>query len=391
MHIDEVVDAIAKMDTNKITPEKAELLKNDFLPTDEEKELIKERKEAGSKLAPLDIFLDTLAGVERVRPRLTLIILMDTCGEALARIAPASMSVMVASNALMASTKLAKILEVILAFGNRMNSNRRGGAWGFKLSAFDRLIDTKTNDRKRTLMHFVCTTVQKTESEAAAFASELVDINAAAAVSLQDLKNQLAQAQRTIAQVATELEKDPENESMKAFQTEYEPMVAKAAVDLEEAVQIFQKALAYFAETTLTEPSAFFAVFVRLCKTYAEAEKDNVKWARQAAKEKEALEAAARKSALRSGVAIDGTGESTADGPDEHSETAPEGAVSPQRGHLRQVNDVQDGTLDALISEMKTTAFRRPEGHNKRETRRRMSMRRENNNNSYASARPWLK
>ena len=215
-----VVDAIAKMDTNKITPEKAELLKNDFLPTDEEKELIKERKEAGSKLAPLDIFLDTLAGVERVRPRLTLIILMDTCGEALARIAPASMSVMVASNALMASTKLAKILEVILAFGNRMNSNRRGGAWGFKLSAFDRLIDTKTNDRKRTLMHFVCSTVQKTELEAAAFASELVDINAAAAVSLQDLKNQLAQAQRTIAQVATELEKDPENESMKAFQTE---------------------------------------------------------------------------------------------------------------------------------------------------------------------------
>ena len=72
-------------------------------------------------------------------------------------------------------------------------------------------------------------------------------------------------------------------------------------------------------------------------QTYAEAEKDNVKWARQAAKEKEALEAAARKSAPRSGVAIDGTGESTADGPDEHSETAPEGAVSPQRGHLRQV------------------------------------------------------
>ena len=39
----------------------------------------------------------------------------------------------------MSSTKFRTLLEVILAFGNYMNSQRRGGAYGFKLSVFERV------------------------------------------------------------------------------------------------------------------------------------------------------------------------------------------------------------------------------------------------------------
>lgn len=33
-----------------------------------------------------------------------------------------------------------KVLEVILAFGNYMNSGKRGGVYGFKLSSLDSVV-----------------------------------------------------------------------------------------------------------------------------------------------------------------------------------------------------------------------------------------------------------
>lgn len=50
---------------------------------------------------------------------------------------------------------LRKLLEIILAFGNYMNSAKRGSAYGFKLQTFERLLDTKSSDRKQTLLHYI--------------------------------------------------------------------------------------------------------------------------------------------------------------------------------------------------------------------------------------------
>ena len=65
---DAVIDAIERMDVDKIPPEKAELLRNDFLPTDEELKAIKERTDNGQKIAPLDSLLLKLSGVSDSLP-----------------------------------------------------------------------------------------------------------------------------------------------------------------------------------------------------------------------------------------------------------------------------------------------------------------------------------
>ena len=42
-----------------------------------------------------------------------------------------------ASKSVVSSGHFKKVLEIILAFGNYMNSSRRGGAFGFKLQSLD--------------------------------------------------------------------------------------------------------------------------------------------------------------------------------------------------------------------------------------------------------------
>ncbi|WAQ94526.1 FMNL3-like protein [Mya arenaria] len=62
---------------------------------------------------------------------------------------------------------------IILAFGNYMNSAKRGAVYGFKLQSLDMLMDTKTADKKLTLMHFLVDTVQLRFSDILNFESEL--------------------------------------------------------------------------------------------------------------------------------------------------------------------------------------------------------------------------
>lgn len=54
-----MVDAITAMDAETISAEKAELLRNEFMPTPEEVELINERVESGYEFSHL-VFLDSV-------------------------------------------------------------------------------------------------------------------------------------------------------------------------------------------------------------------------------------------------------------------------------------------------------------------------------------------
>jgi len=55
-----------------------------------------------------------------------------------------------------------------------------GGAWGFKLNVFDRLLDTKSTDRKRNLMNFVAQAIAQKDASATSFKDELIDLDVAA-------------------------------------------------------------------------------------------------------------------------------------------------------------------------------------------------------------------
>lgn len=392
LEADAVIDAIERMDVDKIPPEKAELLRNDFLPTDEELKAIKERTDTGQKIAPLDSLLLKLSGVKRVKAKLTILMNMENAMDTLKSVSPAADAVTVASQSLMQSTNLRRLFEVILAYGNLMNSGRRGGAYGFKLSVFDRLLDMKSLDKTRNLMHFVVATVAEKMPEVSNFREDIIDLNKAAQVSLQALRGELSQATATVNAMKQEIANGSDVEKLKAILAELEPLAEVAQKDVTEAAAMFGKVTKFYCEPHSSEPTSFFATFVRLKNSYSKAEKEN---AARKRKEQALLAKEAEKKTVRQvmntdlesntdGFADDGFGDSTPGSPNEKD-----------KGGLSRVTQVEDGTLDLLINEMKSTAFRRPEGLHKRETRRRMSMRQATrappDGGAYANARPWLK
>lgn len=85
-----------------------------------------------------------------------------------------------ASNSVKNSRKLRSVLEIILAFGNYLNSSKRGPAYGFKLQSLDTLLDTKSTDKRMCLLHYIAATVRQKFPELLNFDSDLSYIEKAA-------------------------------------------------------------------------------------------------------------------------------------------------------------------------------------------------------------------
>ncbi|CAF5192890.1 unnamed protein product, partial [Rotaria magnacalcarata] len=62
---------------------------------------------------------------------------------------------------------------IVLAFGNYMNSSKRGPAYGFKLASLEILSDTRTHDKRLTLLHYIVQTVEERFSDVSQFDMEL--------------------------------------------------------------------------------------------------------------------------------------------------------------------------------------------------------------------------
>lgn len=104
------------------------------------------------------------------------------------------------------------VLQIILALGNYMNSSKRGAVYGFKLQSLDlvkkkkkrnrifrrfksshyffyticlflfsQLLDTKSTDRKLTLLHYIANVVKEKYTQVSLFYNELHYVEKAAA------------------------------------------------------------------------------------------------------------------------------------------------------------------------------------------------------------------
>lgn len=71
-------------------------------------------------------------------------------------------AVLKASEEVLKSKKLRKMLELVLAFGNYMNRGQRGNAVGFKIGSLGKIHDTKSSVEKRTtLLHYLVDIVER--------------------------------------------------------------------------------------------------------------------------------------------------------------------------------------------------------------------------------------
>ena len=138
MDYEDLRQTIFSSDLSLLAAEHAELLLN-YVPDDEEVVALEKHKHQKERFAEAERFMFEMLSVDRYEQRLRVMGYMGNFDELVLTVVPQIESVISASECLINSSSFRKLLEIILAFGNYMNSAKRGAAYGFKLATFDRV------------------------------------------------------------------------------------------------------------------------------------------------------------------------------------------------------------------------------------------------------------
>ncbi|KAK1903273.1 Formin-like protein 3 [Dissostichus eleginoides] len=275
---EEISKAIQIFDLRTLPVDYVECLMR-FQPTEHEVKVMrqfeKERKPLES-LTGEDRFMMQFSKIERLMNKMTIMAFIGNFSESIQMLTPQIHAVIAASVSIKSSQKLKKILEIILALGNYMNSSKRGAVYGFKLQSLDLLLDTKSTDRKLTLLHYIANVVKEKYSQVALFYNELHYVEKAAAVSLDNVLMDVRELQRGMELTKREYSMHGHNTMLKDFITHNENKLKKLQEDAKIAQDAFDEAVKFFGENSkTTPPSVFFPVFVRFIRAYRQAEEDN--------------------------------------------------------------------------------------------------------------------
>ncbi|KAG7257480.1 hypothetical protein CRUP_010341, partial [Coryphaenoides rupestris] len=228
-----------------------------FLPTEGEVKLMrqfeKERKPLES-LTDEDRFMVQFSKIERLMQKMTIMAFIGNFTESVQMLTPQLHAVIAASVSIKSSQKLKKILEIILALGNYMNSGKRGAVYGFKLQ----------------------NVVKEKYQQVSLFYNELHYVEKAAAVSLDNVLLDVRELQRGMELTRREYSMHGHNTMLKDFIAHSEAKLKDLQDDAKVAKDAFDEVVKFFGENgKTTPPSVFFPVFVRFVKAYRQTEEDN--------------------------------------------------------------------------------------------------------------------
>ncbi|XP_026638238.1 formin-like protein 3 isoform X4 [Microtus pennsylvanicus] len=274
---EEICRAIHTFDLQTLPVDFVECLMR-FLPTEAEVKLLRQyerERQPLEELAAEDRFMLLFSKVERLTQRMAGMAFLGNFQDNLQMLTPQLNAIIAASASVKSSQKLKQMLEIILALGNYMNSSKRGAVYGFKLQSLDLLLDTKSTDRKMTLLHFIALTVKEKYPDLATFWHELHFVEKAAAVSLENVLLDVKELGRGMELIRRECSIH-DNSVLRNFLSTNEGRLDKLQRDAKTAEEAYNAVVRYFGESPkTTPPSVFFPVFVRFIRSYKEAEQEN--------------------------------------------------------------------------------------------------------------------
>ncbi|XP_051516933.1 formin-like protein 3 isoform X2 [Myxocyprinus asiaticus] len=274
---EEICKAIQTFDLKALPVDFVECLMR-FLPTEAESKLLRQyerERRPLDQLAEEDRFMLLFSKIERLTQRMNIITFVGNFSDNVNMMTPQLNAIIAASASVKSSPKLKKILEIILALGNYMNSSKRGSVYGFKLQSLDLLLETKSTDRKMTLLHYIALVVKEKYPKLATFYNELHFVDKAAAVSLENVLLDVKELGKGMDLVRRECSLH-DHAVLKGFLQTSDTQLDKVQKDAKTAEEAFNNVVLYFGESPkTTPPSVFFPVFVRFIKAYKEAVEEN--------------------------------------------------------------------------------------------------------------------
>lgn len=165
------------------------------------------------------------------------------------------------------SQKFKNVLEVVLAFGNYLNSSKRGPAYGFKLQSLDTLLDTKSTDKRICLLHYIVATIRQKFPDLLTFDTELFFVDKAAQVSLENVVTDVHEMEKGMDVVRKEAGKGHPIHVLRDFLNNSEAKLEKIKQDAKLAQTVFKECVEYFGESSRNaDANAFFSLLVRFTK-----------------------------------------------------------------------------------------------------------------------------
>ncbi|KAJ6647920.1 Formin-like protein [Pseudolycoriella hygida] len=281
MPMELVIKAINNLDLKQLSLENVEILQK-MVPTEQEikafKEYIAEKKDI-NLLTEEDKFMLQLTKVERISSKLSIMNYMGNFFDSLHLISPQISAIINASTSVKSSQKFRDVLEIVLAFGNYLNSSKRGPAYGFKLQSLDTLLDTKSTDKRMCLLHYIVATIRQKFPHLLNFDTELFVIDKAAQVSLENVVADVSELEKGMEIVRKEADLRGKGQPilvLKDFLNNSEEKLKKVKQDVKIAQTVFKECVEYFGESSRNaDANAFFSLLVRFTKAVKTSDHEN--------------------------------------------------------------------------------------------------------------------
>ncbi|KAK4808399.1 hypothetical protein QYF61_002636 [Mycteria americana] len=289
--VQDICTAIETYDQQALSLDFLELLLR-FLPTEYERTLIgkfEREQQPLEELSDEDQFMIRFSKIPRLAERMNVMIFLGNFNDTAQLLMPQLNAIIAASMSLKSSSKLRNILEIVLAFGNYMNSSKRGAAYGFRLQSLDALLEMKSTDRKQTLLHYLVRVIMEKYPELTGFHTELHFLDKAGTVSLDSLLQDVRSLQQGMELTRKEFMRQDDSPVLKDFLKVNLEVMEKLQADSKTAKEAYESAVEYFGENPKTSPpTTFFPMFMRFIRAYKKAEQDIELWKKQEAVAKEA-------------------------------------------------------------------------------------------------------
>ncbi|CAG9534836.1 unnamed protein product [Cercopithifilaria johnstoni] len=276
-----IMSAVHRMDLKALIPESVDILIK-IAPTHEEMVKFKEYESEHKNFSDLsdeDQFLAQLVKIERFEHKIKIMSFMATFDESVDLLEPQFVNLTAASKCVREATKFHRILEILLAYGNYMNSGRKGGVYGFKLSSLDTLSGLKSSvERSLSLLHVIAATVSQSFPELLDFADQLKFADKASSIMWEAVLADMRELEANFASAKKERElKGGEcPPSLLDFLDKCEKRISILQGQCKTASEAFTACVEFYGESSRNQqPHAFFSRLLTFAKRFQQAVAEN--------------------------------------------------------------------------------------------------------------------
>ncbi|XP_076340531.1 inverted formin-2-like isoform X2 [Tachypleus tridentatus] len=274
----EVVDFVKNCQSSEIGAERLRTFKK-ILPENEEIMTVKAYTGDREKLGSAEQFFLQLSEVKNFTVMVDGMLLMEEFQPSVGTLQLQVDQYLQTCDSLLHNKPLKQFLHLVLVTGNFLNSGSyAGNAAGFRLSTLPKLMDTRANKPRMTLLHYLVEVAEKQDKEMLDFISDMKYLKQCARISFEALEAEFSQLRLGVTKLKEQIEGDDENliQHFGKFVQQASKQLEKLDCGLKELRITATKLAKHFCE----DPNVFkveecLSLFNNFCEKLKSAQKEN--------------------------------------------------------------------------------------------------------------------